>query len=184
MAHVTANLAFEAQGLFFGGFGEFFLQRETLSTVAFFFSGVVAFTFCHGAAFACLVQRYGVSLMLFTFGAVSGYFFRNVHVFTFQRTNKIAASSYTFSALQPQIWLLLAFAGCFYVTVKGAHIQLLTTCKGLLVGFQALPWHTFGCNQKQVKHLSLTSNRTKQTITKALLASNRTINKYCTIKTI
>jgi len=42
---VTAFFAFEAQGLFFGGFGEFVLKRVFLSAVALFFSFVVAFTF-------------------------------------------------------------------------------------------------------------------------------------------
>ena len=42
---VAAFFAFEAQGLFFGGFGEFALKRVFLSAVAFLFSFVMAFAF-------------------------------------------------------------------------------------------------------------------------------------------
>jgi hypothetical protein len=45
VVHVTAGFAFEAQGLLFGGFGEFFLKRVFLSAVALLFSFVVTFTF-------------------------------------------------------------------------------------------------------------------------------------------
>jgi len=43
--HVIAFFAFEPQGLFFGGFGEFMLKRVFLSTVALLFSLMVAFAF-------------------------------------------------------------------------------------------------------------------------------------------
>jgi len=42
---VAAFFAFETQGLFFGGFGEFSLKRIFLSAVTLFFSFVMAFTF-------------------------------------------------------------------------------------------------------------------------------------------
>jgi hypothetical protein len=45
LEHVAAFFAFEAQGLFFGGFSEFVLKRVFLSAVALFFSFVVAFAF-------------------------------------------------------------------------------------------------------------------------------------------
>jgi hypothetical protein len=45
VVHVAAGFAFEAQGLFFGGFGEFFLKWVFLSAVALLFSFVVTFTF-------------------------------------------------------------------------------------------------------------------------------------------
>ena len=79
MIHVVAGLTLEAQGLLLGGFGELFLKRIFLSAVPFFFSIVMAFTFCHGAAFAGFVEGDSVSLMNFTFWTVSLYFFRNVH---------------------------------------------------------------------------------------------------------
>lgn len=82
MSHVAAGLAFEAESLFFGGFGEFLLQRETLSTVAFFFAFVVAFTFCHGSSLSSLVQGDCVCFVSFTFWAVRSYFFGNVHVYS------------------------------------------------------------------------------------------------------
>ena len=80
MAHVTADFAFKAQGLFFGGFGEFALKRVFLSAVAFFFAFVMAFAFGEGSAFSSLVQANGVSLVSFTFWAVRVDFFGNVHV--------------------------------------------------------------------------------------------------------
>jgi len=78
--HETADLALQPQCLLFRGFGEFFLERVFLSTVAFFFAFVVAFTHCHGSAFACFVQGDGVSLMNFTFRTVCCDFFGNVHL--------------------------------------------------------------------------------------------------------
>jgi hypothetical protein len=137
VTHVTANFAFQAQSLFLGGFGEFFLQRETLSTVAFFFAGVVAFAFSHSAAFTCFVQGHSVSLMLLAFGAVRRYFFRNVHVFTFQRTNKNTASSYTFSAFLADNGLFVRF-DCAVVLLEERTQQLYHEL--LAKGLAALHW--------------------------------------------
>ncbi len=83
MAHVAADFALKAQGLFFGGFAEFPLERVFLSTVAFFFAFVVAFTFREGSAFSSLVEADGVSSVSFTFWAVSCDFFGNIHVCRF-----------------------------------------------------------------------------------------------------
>jgi hypothetical protein len=80
VAHVTADFAFKAQGLFFGSFGKFALKRVFLSAVAFLFAFVMAFAFGEGSAFSSLVQANGVSLVSFTFWAVCGDFFWNIHV--------------------------------------------------------------------------------------------------------
>jgi hypothetical protein len=88
VAHVTANLAFKAQSLLLGGFGEFLLEGIFLSSVTFFFACVVAFAFCHGAAFAWFVKGHCVCLVSFTFWAVRGDFFWNVHVFHFPAHNR------------------------------------------------------------------------------------------------
>ena len=80
MAHVAADFAFYAQGLFFGGFGELALQRIFLSAVAFFFALVVAFAFGECSAFSCLVEANGVSLVGLAFWAVRADFFGNVHL--------------------------------------------------------------------------------------------------------
>jgi hypothetical protein len=55
VAHVTADFAFKAQGLFFSSFGKFALKRVLLSAVALFFAFVVAFTFGESSAFSSLV---------------------------------------------------------------------------------------------------------------------------------
>jgi hypothetical protein len=79
LEHVAAFFTFEAQGLFFGGFGEFVLKRVFLSAVALFFSFVVAFAFGQGSAFSSLVEAYGVNLMSFTLWTVCTDLFGNVH---------------------------------------------------------------------------------------------------------
>jgi hypothetical protein len=101
VAHVSADFALKPQGLFLGGFGEFSLKRIFLSAVAAFFSFVVAFAFRQCAAFTCLVQAYGVSLMLLAFWAVRGDFFGNIHVYRFPALQYRKHSySYTFSVPQ------------------------------------------------------------------------------------
>jgi hypothetical protein len=86
------------------------LQWVFLSTVAFFFSGVVAFAFCHGSAFSGFVEADLVSLMLLAFGTVRGYFFWNVHVFHYQLSiKKTLAFLYLFAI---QTLLVAKFSPC------------------------------------------------------------------------
>lgn len=59
-----------------------------MSAVAFFFAFVVAFAYCHGSAFACLVKGDLMCLVSFTFWAIRGYFFGNVHGFHYQLSIK------------------------------------------------------------------------------------------------
>jgi hypothetical protein len=80
MMHVTAHFAFEPQGLFLGGFGEFMLKRVFLSTVAFLLTFMVAFSFGQGSSLSRLVKAYSMSLMSFAFWTVSPNLFRNIHV--------------------------------------------------------------------------------------------------------
>jgi hypothetical protein len=111
--HETADFAFEAEGLFLGGFGEFLLQRILLSAVAFLFAFVVPFALRHSSAFPSLVQRHGVSLMNFTLWTVRGDFFGNVQLFHYQLANRKHAHSYTFFAPKGNIAAFKGAGGGF-----------------------------------------------------------------------
>ena len=80
MTHVATDFAFKPQGLLLGGLTEFPLEGIFLSTIAFLFAFVVAFTFRESSSFSSLVQANSVSSVSFTFWTVSCDFFGNIHV--------------------------------------------------------------------------------------------------------
>jgi hypothetical protein len=79
LEHVATFFAFEAQSLFFSGFGEFALKRVLLSAVPLFFPLVMAFTLSKRPSFSCLVQTYSVRLMSFALWTVRADLFGNIH---------------------------------------------------------------------------------------------------------
>ena len=100
MAHLAADLALVAQGLFLRRFRELMLQGVFLSTVTSLLSGVGTLTLRHCPTLSSLVQVNRVNLMLFAMWTVSPYFFGNVHWNRYQLAINETYAFLTFSERQ------------------------------------------------------------------------------------
>jgi hypothetical protein len=112
MSHVTANLAFQFQGLLLGRFRELSLKRIFLPAISSLLTLMVSLAFGQSSPLSSLVKRDRMCLMLFAFRAVCFDFFGNIHVSHDQLCIKKTTRTLILFRRSPKVRDRRDFEGC------------------------------------------------------------------------